>query len=88
MSALRKLFLEHPATVDESYFEHLVFAFRFSTRLFRIGLAALMHGVVPATFETTASSEVLALAEEIRTRRQRMAETRATARFSVQKPAG
>ena len=88
MSAFRKLFLEHPATVDESYFEHLAFAFRFSARLFRMSLAAFIHGVIPAAFETTASGKVLLLAEEIRTRRLRMAEVGGNAGFSAQKPAG
>jgi hypothetical protein len=73
MSTFKRLFIDHPATVDESYFEHLVFAFKFSSRLFRIGFAALIHGAIPATFETTASSEILKLGEEIRNRRQLMA---------------
>jgi Family of unknown function (DUF6356) len=69
MQTFRRLFLDHPATVDESYFEHLAFAVRFSGRLFRIGLAALVHGAIPSAFETTASTEVLKLGEEIRRRR-------------------
>jgi Family of unknown function (DUF6356) len=78
MSTLRKLFLDHPAAVDESYFEHLIFAFKFAGRLFRIGFAALVHGVVPSAFETIASNEVLTLSDEIRSRRQRMATANAT----------
>lgn len=73
MSTFKRLFLDHPATIDEGYFEHLLFAFKFSGRLFRMGFAALVHGVVPATFETTASSGILKLSEEIRIRRQLMA---------------
>jgi hypothetical protein len=85
MQAFKKLFLDHPASVDESYFEHLVFAFRFAGRLFRIGLAALIHGAIPAMFETTASSEVLALSEEIGGRRRQMAEN--NARLGASRPA-
>ena len=33
------------------------------------GLAAFVHGIIPACCETTASSEVLAMNEEIRARR-------------------
>jgi Family of unknown function (DUF6356) len=70
MQTFRRLFLDHPATVDESYLEHLVFAFRFSGRLFWIGCAALVHGAVPCAFQTTASTGVLKLSEEIRARRR------------------
>ena len=70
---LKALFLHHPAKVGESYGEHLVFAFGFGLRLVRAGLAAMVHGVVPALHETTASSEILAMAEDIQVRRARMA---------------
>ena len=73
MTTFKRLFIDHPATVDESYFEHLIFAFKFSGRLFRIALAALIHGAIPAAFETTASSDILKMSEEIRNRRQLMA---------------
>jgi Family of unknown function (DUF6356) len=69
MPALKQIFLDHPAKVEETYFEHMIFAFRFSGRLFRAAFAALVHGVVPCLHETTASSEVLAMNDEIRARR-------------------
>ena len=73
MSAFRRMFHDHPAAVNESYLEHMLFAFGFSARLFRAAFAALVHGVVPCLHETTASSEVLAMNDEIRTRRASMA---------------
>src|SRR5262245_25416623 len=66
---LKGLFLDHPAKARESYFEHMAFAVCFSWRLVRAGLAAFVHGIFPACCETTASSEVLAMNEEIRARR-------------------
>ena len=78
MPKFARLFLDHPAAVNESYFEHMLFAFRFAARLFRIGCAALIHGVVPSVCETTASTGVLALAEEIRSRRRLMATAKPT----------
>ena len=69
---LKRLFLDHPAKAGESYFEHLVFAFRFSWRLIRAGFAAFVHGLLPACCETTASSEVLAMNDEIRARRAQL----------------
>ena len=69
---LMRLFSDHPAKIGETYLEHMAFAFGFSARLFRAAFAALVHGVVPALHETTASTEVLAIADEVRGRRARM----------------
>ncbi|SHH05993.1 hypothetical protein SAMN05444003_1883 [Cognatiyoonia sediminum] len=54
-STLQKLFTEHPASVDETYFEHMRFASSFAFWLFVAAGAALVHAVVPALCETTAS---------------------------------
>lgn len=72
MPDLKHIFHDHPAKVGESYFEHMAFAFRFAARLFRAAAAAAVHGVVPCLHETTASSEVLAMNDEIRARRALM----------------
>ena len=73
MTALQRMFSDHPAKVGESYFEHMAFAFGFSARLFRAAFAAFVHGVVPSLHETTASAAVLAMNDEIRARRASMA---------------
>ena len=73
MAALSKLFTAHPAKVGENYFEHMLFAFKFSGRLFRAAFAAFAHGVVPAVCETTASQAILDMHSEIRARRAEMA---------------
>lgn len=52
---LDRWFLSHPASVNETYFEHMRFAFGFAFWLMIAGLAALTHAVVPALCETTAS---------------------------------
>ena len=52
---LQRIFLAHPATVDESFFEHMLFALRFAASLFAAALAALVHAFVPCLFEKTAS---------------------------------
>ena len=70
---LARLFRDHPAKVGETYLEHMAFAFGFSLRLFRAAFAALLHGLVPALCETTASAQVLAMNDEIRKRRTQMA---------------
>jgi len=48
------LFTDHPATVNETYFGHMRFAFGFAFWLGVAALAALVHAIVPASFETTA----------------------------------
>jgi hypothetical protein len=55
------LFLAHPRTVNESYFEHAGFAGRFAATLFLAALCALVHAVFPAIFDKTASKMVAKL---------------------------
>lgn len=49
------LFLDHPATVNETYLQHMRFALGFGFWLAVAAMAALVHAVVPALCETTAS---------------------------------
>lgn len=48
-------FVDHPARVGETYFQHLCFALGFASTLFLAGGAALIHALCPPLFETTAS---------------------------------
>jgi hypothetical protein len=64
-ATLHRLFLSHPQAVDESYGEHLLFAFGFAARLFGAGLAALVHALIPCLFETTASRMIREMHERI-----------------------
>ncbi|MCG8434668.1 MAG: DUF6356 family protein [Gammaproteobacteria bacterium] len=52
----------HLAAVNESYFHHQRFAFRYAFDCFRAGAMAFVHGLVPALFETAASDLVKKLA--------------------------
>lgn len=61
ITAARELFLSHPRSVDESYFQHLAFAARFAGLLFAAGAAALIHAILPFMFERTASRIVAKL---------------------------
>jgi len=67
---LKRLFLDHPNSVDESYLEHLAFAGKFSALLFAAAGAALIHAVVPCLFEKTASKIVARLYERTHNRGQ------------------
>ncbi|HEY7902538.1 MAG TPA: DUF6356 family protein [Casimicrobiaceae bacterium] len=47
-------FTAHPASVGETYGEHLRFALRFGLRMTGGGLAAIVHAFLPFLFVTTA----------------------------------
>jgi Family of unknown function (DUF6356) len=51
-----RLFLDHPSSVGETYFQHMRFAGFFAGSLLSAGAAALVHAVLPFLFEKTASS--------------------------------
>jgi len=53
-----RLFLNHPQSVGESYFEHQRVAFSFAGPLLLAGFACLLHAVVPGLCERTASSRI------------------------------
>jgi len=50
-----RLFRDHPATVNETYLGHMRFALGFSFWLSIAAMAALIHALIPALCETTAS---------------------------------
>ena len=52
---IARIFIDHPASVEETYGEHARFAFGFSLKLFGAAFAALVHSVIPCLFEKTAS---------------------------------
>ena len=58
---MKRIFLDHPASVDETYGEHFLFALRFSLSLFGAAFAALLHALIPAMFEKTASRKIAEL---------------------------
>ncbi|MEM8653847.1 MAG: DUF6356 family protein [Pseudomonadota bacterium] len=65
---LTRVFLTHPRSVDESYFEHALFAGRFALRLFGAAGAATVHAVIPALFEKTAGNMIRAMHDDMRNR--------------------
>jgi len=71
MEMMRKLFIEHPKSVGETYLEHLHSAFSFGWRMVAAGIACLLHGVFPFLFVKTVSSVVRHLHERMITHRSR-----------------
>jgi hypothetical protein len=72
---VQRIFLDHPERVGEGYFEHMLFAFKFSGRLIKASAAALLHGFIPALCETTASQAIIDMHSEIAARRAQMAQS-------------
>lgn len=66
MSGLKRLFCDHPASVNESYLEHLAFAVTFGVRMIAGGLACIIHGVLPFLFVRTGSRSVCDLHETLK----------------------
>lgn len=55
---MKQLFTDHPASVGESYGEHLVVASGFGLRMIAGGIACLLHGLLPFLFTKTGSRTI------------------------------
>ena len=64
-----QLFTEHPATVGETYWQHLRFASRSGTLMIAAGGACVIHALLPFLFVSTASRTVRGLAQRMERRR-------------------
>lgn len=71
MSLFRRLFVEHPASVDETYLEHFISAVGFGTTMIVAGLACMAHGLFPALFVTRGSDTICALHERMVMKRRK-----------------
>lgn len=58
---ISRVFLDHPAQVNETFLEHMAFALKFSGLLFAAAGAALVHALIPCLFEKTASGIIARL---------------------------
>ena len=64
-TTFERLFIVHPRSVNEDYLAHASVALRFALLLLCAGLAALVHALIPALFETSASSTIKKLHREM-----------------------
>ena len=62
---LAKLFTEHPASVDETYGEHMAMALGFAGPLFVAACAALVHAFLPFLFVTFGRDTIGALHDRL-----------------------
>ncbi|KMO33754.1 capsule biosynthesis protein [Methylobacterium tarhaniae] len=70
-------FSEHPASVGETYFEHMGVATGFGLRMIGGGLACLVHGLLPFAFTSTGSRTIVRLHDRMVAHRTRAARHRA-----------
>ncbi len=59
------LLTRHPASVGETYWQHLRCAWGFSLHMLIGAVACLIHGVLPFLFEHTASDRIRQLHEKM-----------------------
>ncbi len=65
---IKKMFLDHPASVDESYFQHFFYAIGYSVRLIAAGVACFIHAFIPGLFSFTASTMIKKIIAEVNQR--------------------
>jgi len=63
------VFLDHPKQAGETYFQHMGQAFWTGSRMILSGLAAIVHGFVPALFTTTASDLARSVVKSVDSRK-------------------
>lgn len=67
----RRLFVDHPRSVDETYLEHMGMSASFGLAMLAGAMACFVHALVPALFERTGSSIVTRLHVRMVTNRNR-----------------
>jgi hypothetical protein len=77
MSPFNRLFTDHPASVGETYWQHLGAAAGFGFRMIWGGIVCLVHALIPGAFCTKGSEMICELHERMVTNRRRLAESRA-----------
>lgn len=68
---LLRAFTEHPASVDETYTEHMGRAACFGLRMIGAGVACLVHALLPFLFVRTGSAAITELNDRMVANRSR-----------------
>ncbi|MEO3429371.1 DUF6356 family protein [Pelagibius sp. CAU 1746] len=85
--SFRDLFTEHPASVGETYWQHLASAWGFSWRMMLASLACLIHALLPFLFVKTGSRAITGLHDRMVVNRHRQAAQHSGADSSAGTPA-
>ena len=76
MSTWNRLFTDHPASVDETYGQHLMQALGFGLRMIWGGIVCFVNALIPGAFCTKGSDMICELHERMVVNRRRLAESR------------
>jgi hypothetical protein len=74
MNAFRRLFTEHPASVNETYWQHFANAMSFGLRMIGGGIVCIVHALVPGVFCKTASGTIGELHDKMIVHRNRLSQ--------------
>lgn len=58
---LKRLFIEHPKSVNETYMQHFFTSMSFSMKLFKAAIACFIHALVPGLCIKTGSKAITEL---------------------------
>jgi hypothetical protein len=76
IQAFKRLFVDHPREMQESYLHHAGVAARMGLRLARLSGCAFIHALAPGVHKSTVSSEIKMMADEMGYRSDIARETR------------
>ncbi len=68
---IKRAFTEHPASVGETYTQHMGMAFGFGARMVVAGFACLLHGIFPFLFKCTGKNCIALLHDRMVVHRDR-----------------
>ena len=71
---IKRLFIDHPASVHETYWQHFATAMGFGLRMIWGGLVCFVHALIPGVCCTKASEMIGELHDRMITNRSRLAE--------------
>ena len=80
---LIRAFTEHPASVGESYTEHMAQAGCFGIRMIAAGIACLVHALLPFLFVRTGSAAIAELNDRMVVSRRRTPPIASTPRLPL-----
>ncbi|MGJ8561405.1 MAG: DUF6356 family protein [Litorimonas sp.] len=66
-----KTFTEHPASVGETYFQHMRTSFGFGTKMLVSGVGCFLHGIFPFLCVKTGSETITTLHNRMVTHRDK-----------------
>jgi hypothetical protein len=76
-AAMKRLFTAHPATVGETYVQHMGQAFGFAATMLGAACACFLHGLFPWLFVSTGSRTIATLHDRMIRHRQRQGDAAA-----------